>query len=62
MLIGGIFGNLLDRITRNAVIDYLHFTFFNYSFPIFNIADACIVVGAAFVILGSDKNEIKSRE
>ena len=62
LLFGGIIGNLIDRVVYNYVIDFIGLDFFNYSFPIFNIADACIVVGAAFVILGSDKNEIKSRE
>ena len=51
MLIGGIFGNLLDRITRNAVIDYLHFTFFNYSFPVFNFADSMIVIGILLLVI-----------
>ena len=50
-LIGGIFGNLLDRITRNAVIDYLHFTFFNYSFPVFNFADSMIVIGILLLVI-----------
>lgn len=42
---GGIFGNLLDRIFRGYVVDYLSFTIFNYDFPVFNLADICIVVG-----------------
>ena len=60
LLVGGILGNLIDRIIYGYVIDYIGFNIFSYSFPIFNIADACIVIGAAFVILGSDKNENNS--
>lgn len=43
LLIGGILGNLIDRIFYGYVIDYLSFNFGNYFFPIFNFADICIV-------------------
>lgn len=52
-LIGGILGNLVDRIFFGYVIDYLSFTFFNYSFPIFNFADTCIVGSIFFLIFVS---------
>lgn len=52
-LIGGIVGNLVDRIFWGYVIDYLSFTFFRYSFPIFNFADTCIVLSIFFFILVS---------
>lgn len=45
LLIGGIFGNLFDRIFRGYVIDFLNFNIFGYNFPVFNIADILIVVG-----------------
>lgn len=51
MIMGGIFGNLLDRIIYHSVIDYLSFTIFNYSFPIFNLADICITVGVVLLII-----------
>lgn len=60
LLCGGIVGNLIDRLVYRYVIDYIGFEVFNYSFPIFNFADACIVIGAAFLLLGSDKSEDKS--
>ena len=50
-LIGGIIGNLIDRILFGYVIDYLSFTFFSYQFPIFNFADTCIVVSILLLIL-----------
>ena len=50
-LIGGLFGNLFDRVFYNYVRDFLSFNIFNYSFPVFNIADVFIVVGAALLII-----------
>lgn len=51
MIIGGTLGNLFDRVLYKAVIDYLAFDFFKYSFPVFNIADIAITVGAALLLL-----------
>ena len=51
LLLGGIFGNLIDRIIHHGVIDYLSFTFFKYSFPIFNLADIAITVGVFLLII-----------
>ena len=56
MIIGGAAGNLLDRATRGGyVVDFIWFRIpqINYSFAIFNIADACISVGVflLFVLL-----------
>lgn len=64
LLLGGIFGNLIDRIIYGYVIDYLGFIIFNYNFPIFNFADISIVIGAFLLIIkefGGEVNESKSR-
>ena len=42
LVIGGIVGNLIDRLLYESVIDYLSFTIFNYNFPVFNLADVFI--------------------
>lgn len=62
VLLGGLFGNLLDRIILGYVIDYLSFKIFGYYFPVFNFADMCIVISTVFLILivGSEKNENNS--
>ena len=48
MILGGGFGNMIDRIFSGYVVDFLKFEFID--FPIFNIADSFITVGA--VLLG----------
>ena len=51
LVISGGIGNLIDRVFRNGnVVDFLQFDFYQ-SFPVFNIADCCIVIGAGLLIL-----------
>ena len=59
IIIGGILGNLIDRIRLGYVIDYLDFSFFGYNFPVFNLADTFIVIGCIIMIIKSFKKEIK---
>lgn len=63
LLIGGIIGNLVDRIVYGYVIDYLDFNFFGYNYPIFNFADILITISVILILLFTvkeSKNEIKS--
>ncbi|MFP4523255.1 MAG: signal peptidase II [Candidatus Nanoarchaeia archaeon] len=55
ILSAGIIGNLIDRISTGAVIDWINFHFW----PVFNIADACIVISAIFIGYFFIKEEIK---
>ncbi|WP_343223614.1 signal peptidase II [Paenibacillus oenotherae] len=60
LVLGGAFGNFLDRALYGEVVDFLQFTFGSYVFPIFNVADSGIVCGAGLIILDaflSMKNE-----
>jgi signal peptidase II len=47
----GALGNIIDMFTYGHVIDFLHLRFFGWSFPIFNIADGCITIGVALLLL-----------
>ena len=47
---GGALGNIIDRAVDNYVTDFLHLKINNYSFFIFNLADAFITIGAILII------------
>ena len=51
VILGGILGNLIDRVFRGYVIDYLETFIFGISFPIFNLADICITLGIILMVL-----------
>lgn len=61
LIIGGIIGNLIDRIIYGYVIDFISFNFYNYYFPIFNLADSFIVIGCAIYIIKLIKEEQHAR-
>ena len=48
ILAGGV-GNLIDRVRAGYVVDMFHFEFWP-SYPVFNVADICVVIGA---VIGS---------
>ncbi|MEA3355863.1 MAG: signal peptidase II [Candidatus Bipolaricaulota bacterium] len=47
LLLGGAVGNLIDRLLFGYVIDFI----LVYRFPVFNLADACIVIGVGLILL-----------
>lgn len=51
VILGGILGNLIDRVFRGYVIDYLETFILGYSFPIFNLADIGITLGIIIMII-----------
>ncbi len=64
-IIGGTMGNFIDRLSINGVIDFIGFTFGEYNFPIFNLADTFLVVGIIMLIiqfLFIDKNAVFKRK
>ena len=61
MIIGGIVGNLFDRVFYSHVIDFLDFKILGYNYPVFNLADTFIVVGIIIMIIISIRKEAYER-
>jgi signal peptidase II len=50
LILGGTLGNLYDRVIFNGVRDFLHWNYM-FDWPVFNIADTCLVCGACLLLL-----------
>jgi len=51
LILGGAIGNLADRLRQNYVIDFMDVYFRGWHFWAFNVADACITIGAILVFV-----------
>lgn len=51
IIVGGAIGNLIDRVRLGYVVDYVYFHTPAFDFAVFNLADACITVGAIIILL-----------
>jgi signal peptidase II len=51
LILGGAVGNLWDRVASGRVADFLLFYVKTYQWPVFNLADSAIVVGASLLVL-----------
>ncbi len=61
LLTGGTIGNLLDRVFRGYVVDYLDFYWGNSHFPAFNVADSAICISVALLLLAQWIDEYRRR-
>lgn len=50
LVLGGAFGNILDRIRLGYVADFVHLHLGHWSFYVFNVADAAITMGVAILL------------
>ena len=67
LMIAGGFGNLIDRAFYwpattgfNGVVDWIIFVFWGHEFAMFNIADSCLVIGIAILVIEIIIEEIKN--
>ena len=51
LILGGAVGNLWDRIASGRVVDFLLFYIKSYQWPVFNLADSSIVLGACLLVM-----------
>jgi len=57
LIISGAIGNLIDRSLYGYVVDFLHVFYQSWHYPIFNIADCAISIGAVLLIWDSFSSE-----
>ncbi len=62
LIIGGAFGNLIDRIYMSKVVDFIDVGFGRHRWPTFNVADAAITIGIIVVIIFQIKETLSSDE
>lgn len=51
LILAGALGNLIDRVFRGYVVDFLDFYIKRYHWPFFNVADTSITVGAVLLLI-----------
>ena len=51
LVIGGTFGNLIDRALYGQVVDFLDFIIIGYNYPVFNFADTFLVIGMGLLVI-----------
>ncbi|AGH98811.1 signal peptidase II [Micavibrio aeruginosavorus] len=51
LVIGGAAGNVIDRVRFGAVIDFLDVHVAGFHWPAFNVADSCISIGIALILI-----------
>jgi len=52
LVLGGAFGNLIDRLAAGEVIDFIDMGIGAYRWPTYNVADIAITVGAVILVAG----------
>jgi len=57
LIISGALGNLVDRLLLGHVVDFFEFHWAGHYFPAFNVADSCITVGGAMLLIAFVKME-----
>jgi len=57
LVLGGAVSNIIDRLWYGAVLDFIHVYIGSYSWPVFNVADVCIVTGISLIMLKTWKGD-----
>ncbi len=61
LFLGGALGNFIDRLFRQEVVDFFDVYIFTYNYPIFNIADSVLVIGAIMTIIAMFMEERRNK-
>lgn len=62
LIIGGALANAIDRAYHGFVVDFLHFYWQDWHYPVFNVADIVICLGAGLMIWDTLKNDKKKED
>ncbi len=62
LILGGALGNALDRVRLGHVIDFFFAHWGDKTFPVFNVADSAISVGAALVVLDALRESRREKQ
>jgi len=62
LIFSGAIGNLIDRIRFGEVIDFVDAHWYQHHWPAFNVADSCISVGVALLLLDMLRDEWQKRK
>ena len=62
LVAGGALGNLIDRLREGAVTDFVRWRIHDHRWPIFNLADAALVVGVVVLLLDGMRKRPRVRE
>ena len=61
LILAGAAGNLVDRSIQGCVVDFIHLHYGWFNFPIFNVADMCVCLGAASWILEAVLQHVRAK-
>jgi signal peptidase II len=61
LIMGGALGNVIDRVTRGHVVDFVDFYWGSWHFAAFNVADSAISIGAGLLILDAIIEALRQR-
>jgi signal peptidase II len=61
LIMGGALGNVIDRLRLGYVVDFILAHWRGHYFPAFNVADACITVGAGLLLLDAFLDSRRSK-
>jgi signal peptidase II len=53
LILAGALGNLIDRTIRGQVIDFIRVHYYDWNYPIFNVADSAISIGVLMILLAT---------